>query len=242
MKLVFTTLLLLYTTISAFADDDGKVFTVAEDSTIIFHSPNPLISSNSNNELDPDSWGLDIIINQSGFAAGVSRNFQPMEDLTFGLEFHISQGKNSDEFDQFNYFFNQYLVPGKINRVYYAPLMAKVQIDFLTNRIFDSFEPNFMFGAGPSIIMSMPYLIYDSELEIDVPIDFFKAFEFADYHIRWGGFAGIGSKFNTSQTGQVEISVRYYYIPFGGEGIESIKGNPIMDFGGIYLNLTLLWR
>ena len=241
MKLVFTAFLFVFLTFSAFADDNEKVYSVAKDSTIIFHSPNPLLNSVTDSELDPDTWGLDIIINGSGFAAGVSRNFQPMKDITLGVDFHISQMKNTDEFEQPYYDFGQYLVPGKINRVYYAPLMAKVQIDFLTNELFESFEPNFMFGGGPSLIMSMPYMIYIDDTPVEF-VDFFDAFDFAEFHLKWGAFVGLGSKFNTSETGQVEVSVRYYYIPFGGDGIESIKGNPIMDFGGIYLNLTLLWR
>jgi hypothetical protein len=33
--------------------------------------------------------------------------------------------------------------------------------------------------------------------------------------------------------------IRYYYIPFGGNGIDSIKDLPMKDFGGLFIALGI---
>jgi hypothetical protein len=35
------------------------------------------------------------------------------------------------------------------------------------------------------------------------------------------------------------FTLRYYTIPFGGEGLESIQGVPINNFGGVFLTLSV---
>jgi hypothetical protein len=48
----------------------------------------------------------------------------------------------------------------------------------------------------------------------------------------------MGANFGSNNKTLVSANIRYYIIPFGGEGLESIKDLPITQFGGIFLSLS----
>jgi hypothetical protein len=42
-----------------------------------------------------------------------------------------------------------------------------------------------------------------------------------------------------SEKSYVTLDARYYLIPFGGEGLESIRGRPMKDFNGLFISLAI---
>jgi len=83
-------------------------------------------------------------------------------------------------------------------------------------------------GIGPTFILSTPY---DRE--------FFNAFGYGAFYTRFGAFIGAGANFGNTNRSIMGLNIRYYFIPFGGNGLESIRDLPIKNFGGVFLSLSL---
>jgi hypothetical protein len=58
-------------------------------------------------------------------------------------------------------------------------------------------------------------------------------------HGRPAGYIAIGSAFGSEGRTSLSATMRYYYVPFGGNGLESIKELPIRDFGGLFIALGI---
>lgn len=199
-----------------------------EDSTIIFKSPRPLISEQQQSKLNSKIWGVDVLFSTNGFGAGFfyQRNFS---ELTSGfINLGISGARNSDEFEYYDIQAEKYLVKDKINRLYIFPLTVGVQYRLFADKIAETFRPHVNMGIGTTFILSTPY---DRE--------FFSAFGYANGYTRFGGFLGIGADLGGSGKNSMGVNVRYYFIPFGGDGLESISGLPITDFGGLFLTISV---
>ena len=199
-----------------------------EDSTIIFKSPRPLLSEQQQSKLNSKIWGVDVLFSTNGFGAGFfyQRNFS---DLTSGfINLGISGARNSDEFEYYDIQAEKYLVKDKINRLYIFPLTVGVQYRLFADKIAETFRPHVNMGIGTTFILSTPY---DRE--------FFSAFGHANGYTRFGGFIGIGADLGASAKNSMGVNVRYYFIPFGGDGLESIIGLPITDFGGLFLTISV---
>jgi len=119
-------------------------------------------------------------------------------------------------------------VPGKINRLFLIPFTFGFTKILFNNSIAGSFRPFTSVGAGPSLILSTPY-----------EIEWFKAWSSHKSYLRFGGFIQIGAYFRAIGKSVSTIGLKYYYIPFGGKGLESIEDSPIKDFGGIFLTLDV---
>ena len=52
-----------------------------------------------------------------------------------------------------------------------------------------------------------------------------------------GGYAGVGADFGIGKS-LITLNFKYYIIPFGGDGLLSVKNNPITDFGGFFIGIT----
>lgn len=203
-----------------------------QDSVIIFTSPRPLLNVR-NGEPAEHAAGVDLLFSGSGWGLGGFYQRLLAENLTGFVHLGISGRRNSDEFE------NALLGPipvvaNKVNRLFMFPLTFGVQYRLFSTELQESFRPFVSGGVGPTLIMSTPYL-RDTEY-----YEFFSSFGHAELHVRAGGFIGIGSYFGSLQSGSlVGVQVRYYTIPFGGNGLESIRDNPITNFGGIFLSLTI---
>lgn len=210
----------------------GEVPSPQQDSVIIFTSPRPLLEVR-NGEPAVQAAGVDLLFSGSGWGLGGFYQHLLAENLTGFVHLGISGRRNSDEFE------NALLGPipvvaNKVNRLFMFPLTVGVQYRLFSTELQESFRPFVSGGVGPTLIMSTPYL-RDTEY-----YEFFSSFGHAELHVRAGGFVGVGSYFGSVQTGSiVGVQVRYYTIPFGGDGLESIRDNPITNFGGIFLSLTI---
>ncbi|MBS1537278.1 MAG: hypothetical protein JST20_05965 [Bacteroidetes bacterium] len=199
-----------------------------EDTTIIFTSPRPLLSEFQQSKVHSKAWGLDLLFSSNGFGAGGFYQRFFSETTSGFINLGISGARNSDEFEQYNPYTGQVYVPNKINRLYIFPLTIGVQYRVFADKIAESLRPHINAGIGTTFILATPY---DRE--------FFSAFGHANGYTRFGGFVGVGANLGSSSKSLMGINVRYYFIPFGGNGLESIRDLPITDFGGLFLTLSV---
>jgi hypothetical protein len=207
----------------------GRRPEVKPDTTIVFQSPRPLIDP-LEAEKRRTSYGLIASLSGSGFGGGAFYRREFLKDWSYTIDGILSGARNTDELETgFNTETGMTFIPNKINRIYMMPLMAGVQYRLFSEKLTETLRPFVSAGVGPTFILTTPY-----------EYDFFRAFADGKLYTRFGGFIGAGAQVGSlglkSQTG---VSARYYYIPFGGEGLESIKGSPIKDFGGLQLSVSV---
>lgn len=203
------------------------------DSVIVFRSPRPLVESEDCNVSISGSAGVDLLFSGSGWGLGGFYSLLLSEDLSFYTQLGISGRRNSDEFE------NAWLGPilivsNKVNRLFMLPMTLGLQYRLARGGLQDSFRPFVTAGFGPTMIVATPYI------RDGMYYEFFQSFGYADFFTRFSGVVGVGSYFGSYEKGPlVGIQIRYYTIPFGRGGIESIRDYPITNFGGVFLSLSL---
>ncbi len=196
------------------------------DSNFVFKSPRPLLDLEGNKGELNNTFGANLTFSESGFGFGIFWGQKFGSNIQGTIEAFGSGVRNADEFDQWNGY--EWRVPNKVNRLFMFPLMAGINYQVLEDKIFDSFKPYISAGAGTAFIIAAPY-----------EREFFDSFSHADTYWKPGGYFGLGAKFGGIGRSHQGISIRYYIIPFGGDGLESLAGLPIKDFGGLFINLSL---
>jgi len=109
-----------------------------------------------------------------------------------------------------------------------VPLSLSVLYFLFTESLEETFAPLISAGIVPTLIVATPYAE-----------EFFRAFQQARLFGRMGAHLGIGVRIRYAGQSFLGVGLRYYTIPFGGSGLESVRGSPIRDFGGIVLSLRL---
>lgn len=194
---------------------------------MVFESPRKLIADSYTSPIFYNNWGIDFALSGSGFAFGTLFNFGISEDLQLTTGFLCSGARNTDEFESLVDSLNDYRVLNKINRLYKFPITLGLKYYVLNDVIGESIKP-FVYGAfTPTIIVSTPY---DRE--------FFNAIHYGITYLRAGGCLGIGSDFGLGKS-LISLNLKYYVVPFGGNGLQSIKGSPIKDFGGFFISVAI---
>jgi hypothetical protein len=207
-------------------DDKDRVRKV--DSTYIFKPSKPVKLYNPSENIINQSLGLDVAFSNSGLGLGFFyNNFIDNNNILFG-SFYISGARNTDEFEYWDYNTGQWIVPNKINRLFLVPITFGYSHILFANALAGSFKPFISLGAGPSLIFSNPY-----------QKGWFEAWSYATTYVRFGGDIAIGADFRSFGSSVASFSIKYYYIPFGGKGLESIQGLPMTDFGGLVLSLSI---
>lgn len=204
---------------------------------IVFDSPRPLIREEVVQKEYKNSWGLDILFSGNGFGFGSYYTREFSKNLTGFIHFGISGAQNTDEFERFDRTVGRFLVDNKVNRLFMFPLTIGTQHRLFADALTDSFRPYLQGGLGPTFIMSTPYR--ENRQVNGEYVEFFSSFGDASFHIRPGGFIGVGAYVGESAKSVTSVNIRYYIIPFGGDGLESIQGLPIKDFGGLFLSLSV---
>ncbi len=196
--------------------------------TMVFTSPRPLLALAESKDALHDAWGLDILFSGNGFGLGAFY-YREFSETLFGFaHLGISGVQSTDEFEEFDPFSQQWIVPNKINRLFMFPMTVGVQYRLFEGEITENFRPFVQAGIGPTLIMATPY-----------SKEFFSSFSDATFYVKPGGFVGAGLYFGDSQKNLTGAHIRYYFIPFGGDGLESVQGFPINNFGGIFLSLSV---
>ncbi len=208
------------------------------DTVFTFHSPRPLLSLDELKNALTNAWGVDLVFSGNGFAGGVFMQKKIQEGFYGFVDLYISGARNSDEFELYDPTTRQTFIRDKINRLYMFPLMFGASYSLFQNKVIGSFKPFASAGVGPTFILSTPY--YDKEK--DIFVGFFESFGSAKFFTRFGGFIGIGADIETSPRNVSNVEIRYFFIPFGGAGLESIEGLPITDFGGLFISFSIGFR
>lgn len=229
--------LLISRTLYAQTQTDRSLIT-PRDSNAVFEPRQPLVLS-AKERLSTSALGFEVLFSRSGFGLGFfyQRSFSPT--LTGFINLGITGAQNTDENEVYDSFIG-WFVPNKENRLFSLPLMAGANMRLFPETFSDSFQPIFQAGIGVSTIISTPYY-RDKEGADRFPREFFSSFSDAKFYVRPGGFIGIGATSGDTRKVTTSGYLRYYYIPFGGDGLESIAGSPIQNFGGIFLSMTVSW-
>ncbi|MFH1050153.1 MAG: hypothetical protein V1779_04380 [bacterium] len=202
-----------------------------KDTVYTYISPRPLIYSTEAEEEVNSAWGLDLVFSGNGFGLGLFYQKKFLKDWCFFSNLYFSGARNTDELEFFDYDKQIYYIPGKVNRLYMIPLTIGIQKYLFKEILHDNLQPFVNLGIGPSLIISAPYLDYENK--------FFSALGNSDLFGRFGGFVGIGANVGSGEKAFMSLNMRYYYIPFGKNGLESVKDSPLKDFGGLFLSLSL---
>lgn len=200
------------------------------DTSIIFVSPRPLISDSLASSPATYVLGVNIFLSGNGFGTGLFYSHNLTKTTLLFADLAISGARNTDEQEYYDPFTNSYIVPNKINRLFMFPLTIGAQFRLFGDSFDDTFRPYLAAGVGPSFILATPY-----------EREFFDAFGHGRWYVRFGGYAAVGANIGSFGRNVSGISLRYYVIPFGGNGLESIRNLPITDFGGIFLALSVGW-
>lgn len=210
---------------------------VNPDTLYIFESPRPLIDKDKIAGNINSALGLDVLISTSGFGGGMFYHYYLNNNLLLFGELFISGVRKTDEFEQYLYDKGYWRIPLKINRLYRIPFTFGVQKFLFTESLQNSFKPYIAAGVGPALIFSTPYS--KDRDPYAKSIGFFTALDKTDIYVKPNFSASFGAYISSSNTAMIGINFKYYYIPFGGEGLESILNTPIKDFGGIILSISI---
>lgn len=239
MKTLIILKILLFSLL-AYSQEKGGPPPFSPDSIIIFESPRPLISEQDNLQTPNGGWGADLVLSDSGFGVGVFLHSFLSKSLMIHSSLYLSGARNSDEFDELiidsqGYYVWQ--VRNKINRLFKFPLMVGLQYFLFQDDLSESFQPYLAVGGGPTFILSTPYT--NNRIPNGEVMGWFKSFSYADFYTKLGAYIGLGTYFGSFSGNIMSVNVKYYYVPFGENGLESILGLPIQNFGGVFLSLSL---
>lgn len=197
---------------------------IKPDTTFIFTSPRSLINIPPSKRYFENGIGLNMNISGNGFGMGMFYKRSLSKDLQAAISLLLSGARNTDEIEYY-YSDGSIRVPNKINRLYMFPLTLGLEQSVFSSSLNENFKPYVEGGIGAALIVSTPY---DRE--------FFNALHYARGYTKFAGFIGFGANFSSKPNAIFGIDLRYYYIPFGGNGLESIIGLPIYDFGGLFIS------
>lgn len=203
--------------------------TIPRDTVFVFRSPHPLLSEDQRRLRSTVGGGLEILFSQSGFGLGGFLEYRALDVLSCTFELGFSGARNSSEIETlYDPITGRLLVPDKVNRLFIVPFMVGVSHRLFTESLGETMRPFVSAGIGPTLIVSTPY-----------EYEFFESFGYARGYIRAGGYIGVGTYIGSPARGNLALHLRYYYIPFGGDGLESIRGRPITVFGGFFIALSV---
>ena len=198
------------------------------DTIFIFRSPRPLIEDENAISAKKNIGGFTLLLSGSGVGFGMVYERIFNNDFKFNSELFFSVARNTDELEYWDSFFYDLRVANKVNRLYIFPLSFGVQRYIDIGHMTKSFRPYFGVLVGPALIWRMPY-----------ESDWFSDVKYSKADYRFGGGVQFGADFGDINTSLISFKIRYTFIPYGGDGIESIKDMPIKDFGGLYLSLIV---
>jgi len=217
---------------SSFAQIPGKTPQVP-DTLIIFEPAEPLTVNVEGKRNATQAIGLDILFSGSGWGIGMFYHHKIGDNITAFGNFAFSPRRNTDEFEN-AWLGSVPVVSNKVNRLFMLPITLGINYRLFSESLQESFRPFLSVGVTPTVIIQTPYI------QDGIYYEFFNSFGYATTYVRMGGMISVGSLFGNPAEGNVMgVMVRYYSIPFGGNGIESIQDNPITNFGGIFLSLSV---
>lgn len=203
------------------------------DTLIVFEPAEPLMANADGLKNAKQAFGLDILFSGSGWGFGGFYHHRIADNTTAFVNVGVSPRRNTDEFEN-AYLGNIPVVSSKVNRLFMIPVTFGVNYRLFAETLQESFRPFASAGITPTVILQTPYIVDG------VYYEFFNSFSYTQAYLRLGAMFCIGSLFGDPAEGNITgVTIRYYTIPFGDDGLESIQGNPITNFGGIFLSLSI---
>jgi hypothetical protein len=210
---------------------------MATDTNMIFTPSNPNLIRPQNYRPYTHAWGMDLLLSNNGFGLGFFYRNETTDELSWMVNFAISDVKDDAEVDQYDYY-GQSFVPGKKNRLLLFPLTASIHYRLFKDDIVDNFRPFITAGLGPTMVLVSPYLTDQLDMYGQpVKMDFFTSLKYAKPRYTVGGFIGVGVNFGMEKGTITGLSIKYFLAPFP-DGIEVMQGGYIKNFGGLFINLT----
>jgi hypothetical protein len=182
-----------------------------------------VFGQDDSNEKLYTSLGFDFMISEGGIGIGGFYNKDFTPTLNGFIDFSLSESKDDKEFEYVDYW-GQVHVIGKKNRVFILPFNLGMKYRLFKDDIVDNFRPYLNFAIGPAMIVTTPYRE-----------DFFRSFKYAKAKYTLGGYIGIGAQFGFERINSVGLNLRYYFIRFFDDGVESLYGIYRKSLGGIYI-------
>jgi hypothetical protein len=201
------------------------------DSNFVFQSPRPLISGESPTSDFKYAAGGDLLFTESGFGGGIFYDIRINKSISLEFDVSLTYLRASDEFEQLvlNEAGDAYIwmVPGKIRRLWRMPITVGIRYEPFGSVLSDNFKPYITAGGGTGIILETPY-----------PYPFFQSLNYLKAYAKPAMYVGFGADFTGKSARTSRVFVKYYFIPYGGEGIESVEGLPISNCGGLFLGIN----
>lgn len=202
------------------------------DTTILFTPVRPLMEEIASNAVAHRMAGLDLLFSGSGWGVAGYYGRTIAEDLRIFGHVGLTPRRNADEVENVWYNGNIPIVANKIRRLFMFPITVGLQYRLFSRTLQETFRPFISAGITGTPILETPYLQDGRYYE------FFESFGYGTWHFRMGAVVGVGSVFGTLGKGsQIGVNIRYYTIPYGEPGLESLAGLPITNFGGVFLSL-----
>lgn len=225
-----------------------KIFGI--DSVITFEPSRPLIDTINIKGKFNNGAGINLSFSTSGFGFGGFYEYKISEDVNLVMDFLMTGARNTDEFEVFDNSTGLLIVPNKLNRVFNFPISLGPNYYVFQDVLFDNFKPFLSAGIGFSTILVAPYSKYYNENNqiFQEYIQFFDAFSEQISYLRPLFYFSIGADFGFNKKNISRIQIKYFSIPFGGEGIYSmvppsinpfLNSQPITNFGGIFITLSV---
>jgi hypothetical protein len=237
LKKIFI-LLFLIATSNAISQVPGEpIGEFDPDSVIIFEPARPLVTMEEMQGAIKNAWGLDLLISDEGFAFGLFYIRDFSNSLSGFANFYFSNARNTDEFEFWDPYYREYRITNKINRLYKIPISIGFIQYLFRNSLSESLQPYITGGISPTLIISNPYTA--GRVPNGEKVGWFSSWNESQTYFRFGGFLGIGAYFGAMNNGLIGVHAKYYYTPFGGDGLESVFGSPLDNFGGFFLGLSI---
>ncbi len=230
---MFLALLLILATAPVSAQIAGEE-PVPTDTSIVFTPARPLLEEIATNAVATQAAGVDLLFSGSGWGAGVFYTRVLSGNLSGFANLVITPRRNSDEVE--NVWYNGFIpiVANKINRLFMFPVTAGLQYRLFSEGLQETFRPYVALGLTATPILQTPYL------KDGYYYEFFESFGSGTWHMRMGGMIGVGSVFgNPGKGSMIGVNIRYYTIPYGEPGLESMAALPITNFGAVFLSLSV---
>lgn len=204
------------------------------DTTMIFTPVRPLLEEIASNAIATRAAGFDLLFSGSGWGVGGIYLQKLSESLSLFGHVAVTPRRNADEVESVWYNGQIPVVANKVNRLFMFPITVGAQYRLFSGSLQENFRPFVGLGVTGTPILQTPYLQDGRYYE------FFESFGYGTWHFRMGAMFGVGAVFGTPGKGSlIGVNVRYYTIPFGEPGLESLAGLPITNFGGVFLSLTV---
>lgn len=210
------------------------------DTSIMFRPVRPLLDDVTNHAVAYNSAGMSLLFSSTGWAAGGYYGVEIGSGLTLNFDAFITGRRNTDEFE--NALLNGAIlvVAEKVNRLFMIPLTASIQYRLFRESLQETFRPFVTVGGVAATIIRNPYIDYDNYGSPTRFYEFFESFGYSTTYVRPGAMIGFGAVFGPVGKGnQVGVNLKYYTVPFGGQGLESMRFSPITDFGGVIISMTI---